>query len=106
MTTNLTSLTQADIQRWVGSASFQKGMSYFSRGAIYITRLQGQTLKAHCRGSQAASYTLQATLGPAGIASASCSCVFFKRKQAHFNNENAPTFQFDTLKLISKTIPF
>ena len=74
MTTNLTSLTQADIQCWVGSASFQKGMPYFSRGAIYDTRLQGQTLKAHCRGSQADSYTLQATLGPAGIASASCSC--------------------------------
>lgn len=74
MTTSFISLTHADIQRWVGSASFQKGMPYFSRGAIYDTRLQGQTLKAHCRGSQAASYTLQATLSPAGIASTNCSC--------------------------------
>jgi len=32
--------------------------------------------------------------------------VFFKRKQTHFNNENAPTCRFCTLKLISKTIPF
>ena len=74
MTTKFSSLTHADIQHWVGSASFQKGMSYFSRGAIYESRLQGQTLKARCRGSQAASYKLQATFGPAGIASANCSC--------------------------------
>ncbi|MBA4379666.1 MAG: hypothetical protein C0393_03090 [Anaerolinea sp.] len=74
MTTNLPSLTHADIQRWAGSASFQKGMPYFSRGAIFDPRRQGQTLKARCRGSQAASYQLQATLGPAGIASADCSC--------------------------------
>jgi len=74
MTINFSSLTHADIQHWVGSASFQKGKSYFSRGAIYETRLQGQTLKAYCRGSQADSYKLQATLGPAGIVSANCSC--------------------------------
>jgi len=74
MTTEFTSLTHADIQKWVGSGSFQKGMSYFGRGAIYETRLQGQTLKARCRGSQASSYDLQAAISPSGIASASCSC--------------------------------
>ena len=74
MTTKFSSLTHADIQHWVGSASFQKGMSYFGRGAIYESRLQGQTLKARCHGSQAASYKLQVTLGLAGIASANCSC--------------------------------
>ena len=74
MTSNFPVLTHTDIQRWVGSSSFQKGMSYFSHGAIYETRLQGQTLKAHCRGSQAASYSLQVTFGSAGIESANCSC--------------------------------
>ena len=74
MTTKFSSLSHSDIQRWVGPASFQKGMSYFGRGAIYESRLQGQTLKARCHGSQAASYKLQATFGPAGIASANCSC--------------------------------
>ncbi|MDI6769104.1 MAG: SWIM zinc finger family protein [Anaerolineales bacterium] len=74
MTTNLPPITHADIQRWAGPASFQKGMAYFSRGAIFDPRRQGQTLKARCRGSQAASYQLQATLGPTGIASADCSC--------------------------------
>ena len=74
MTTKSFVLTHSDIQRWVGLASFQKGMSYFGRGAIYESRLQGQTLKARCRGSQADSYKLQATFGPAGIACADCSC--------------------------------
>ena len=74
MTTKFSSLTHTDIQRWVGPASFQKGMSYFGRGAIYESRLQGQTLKARCHGSQAASYKLQVTFGLAGIASANCSC--------------------------------
>jgi len=74
MTTKSFSLTHADIQRWVGPASFQKGMFYFGRGAIYESRLQGQTLKSRCHGSQAASYQLQVTFGPAGIASADCSC--------------------------------
>ena len=74
MTTRLPLLTQIDIQQWVGSTSFQKGMSYFSRGFIYETRRQGQSLKARCRGSQADSYQLQVILSPTGIASASCSC--------------------------------
>ncbi len=74
MTTKLPPLSHADIQRWVGSASFQKGMSYFSQVAIFDPRRQGSTLKARCRGSQAAFYLLQATLGPSGVASADCSC--------------------------------
>ena len=74
MTTRFPSLTHTDIQRWVGPASFQKGMSYFSHGAIYESRLEEQTLKARCRGSQASSYNLQGTFGPAGIATSNCSC--------------------------------
>ena len=74
MTTRFPSLTHTDIQRWVGPASFQKGMSYFSHGAIYESRLKEQTLKARCRGSQASSYNLQATFGPTGIATSNCSC--------------------------------
>ena len=74
MTSQIPSLTHADIQKWAASGSFQKGMSYFGRGAIYDTQIQGQTLKAYCRGTQADYYHLQATIGPAGILSANCSC--------------------------------
>ena len=74
MTTEFSPLSHTDIQHWVGPASFQKGMFYFGQGAIHEARLQGQTLKARCHGSQAASYKLQVTLGLEGIASANCSC--------------------------------
>ena len=74
ITSQFPSLTHTDIKNWVGLSSFQKGMPYFSNGAIYEARRQGQTLKARCRGSQAAYYQLQATFGPVGIVSADCSC--------------------------------
>ena len=74
MTAHIPALTHTDIKNWVGLSSFQKGMPYFSSEAIYEARRQGQTLKARCRGSQAASYQLQVTFGPAGIVSADCSC--------------------------------
>jgi uncharacterized Zn finger protein len=74
MTSQIPSLTHIDIKNWVGLSSFQKGMPYFSSGAIYEARRQGQTLKARCRGSQAAYYQLQVTFGLEGIVSADCSC--------------------------------
>ena len=74
MNPNTRKVSHTDIKNWVGLSSFQKGMEYFGRGAIFETRLQGQTLKGHCRGSQANSYRVQATLEPAGITSAMCSC--------------------------------
>lgn len=74
MTLHFPPLTHTDIKNWVGLSSFQKGMTYFSSGAINEAICQGQTLKARCRGSQAAYYQLQVTFGPAGIVSAKCSC--------------------------------
>ncbi|MBM4427460.1 MAG: hypothetical protein FJ031_09500 [Chloroflexi bacterium] len=74
MTSKIPSLTHAEIQNWVGLSSFQKGMPYFSSGAIYDARRLGQSLKARCCGSQAAYYLLQVTFGLAGIVSAGCSC--------------------------------
>ena len=74
MTSQIPYLTHIDIKNWVGLSSFQKGMPYFSSGAIYEARRHGQTLKARCRGSQAVYYQLQVTFGSAGIVSADCSC--------------------------------
>ena len=70
----ISSITQADIERWVGSASFQKGQAYFRQGMIFKAHVKGQTVKARCHGSQAAFYQVQATLGPQQIQSADCSC--------------------------------
>ena len=35
-----------------------------------------------------------------------CDDVFCKLKRAHFNNENAPTYRYLELDLISKLVPF
>ena len=67
-------ITQTDIERWVGSASFQKGETYYRRGMIYKPYIRGHILQARCHGSQAASYQVQASLGPQQIESADCSC--------------------------------
>jgi len=67
-------LTMEDIQAWVGQASYRKGDSYFHQGAIIEPRQQGMMLKAHCLGSSAPSYRVQATLDEEGIAEANCSC--------------------------------
>lgn len=67
-------LSVEDIQAWVGQASYRKGDSYFHQGAIIEPRQQGMTLKAHCLGSSAPSYRLQATLDEDGVAEANCSC--------------------------------
>jgi uncharacterized Zn finger protein len=71
---NISSITQEDIERRVGSASFQKGQTYYSQGMIVKAHLNGQTIQARCYGSQAAFYQVQATLGPQQIQSADCSC--------------------------------
>src|SRR4030066_1573476 len=67
-------LSVEDIQAWVGQASYRKGDSYFHQGAIIEPRQQGMTLKAHCLGSSAPSYRVQATLDEDGVAEANCSC--------------------------------
>ncbi len=67
-------ITPADIERWTGAASFQKGQAYFRQGKLLRPRRQGRTLKAQCLGSSAPSYQLEARLNSKGIASADCSC--------------------------------
>jgi uncharacterized Zn finger protein len=70
----LPALTKADIERWVGSASFERGQGYFRHGYIFNARRQGQTLKAQCLGSQVQPYRVEVTLGSGGIERGNCSC--------------------------------
>jgi uncharacterized Zn finger protein len=74
MKPGIPSITQTDIERWVGSASFQKGQTYYRQGMIFKAHIKGQTIQSRCHGSQAASYQVQATLGPKQIITADCSC--------------------------------
>lgn len=71
---DLPTLTDVAIRARVGDASYQRGLAYFRDGAIFSARRQGATLSAHCEGSQAASYRVEATFDAEGLASAHCSC--------------------------------
>jgi len=66
--------TAAEIRRWVGEASFERGQRYFQQGNIFNPRRQEQALKARCLGSSPQPYYVEVALGPKGIAAGDCSC--------------------------------
>ena len=72
--TDLPRLTEPDIRRWAGEASFGRGQHYFRQGHILDPRLQGDTLKARCLGSRSQPYHVEVTLGPEGVFVGTCSC--------------------------------
>ena len=72
--TDLPQLTESDVRRWSGEASFGRGERYFRTGHILDPRLQGDTLKARCLGSRPGAYHVEVTLGQQGIISGNCSC--------------------------------
>ena len=71
---DLPELTESDVRRWTGEASFERGERYFRTGHILDPRLQGDTLKARCLGSRPGAYHVEVTLGQQGIVSGNCSC--------------------------------
>ena len=71
---DLPQLTESDVRRWTGEASFGRGEGYFRSGHILDPRLQGNTLKARCLGSRPGPYYVEVTLGREGIVSGDCSC--------------------------------
>jgi hypothetical protein len=62
------------IQKRVGLPAFRRGQSYFREGAIHDGRVQGDTLRALCRGSQAQAYRLRARLDERRVLATECSC--------------------------------
>lgn len=67
-------LTESDVRRWVGEASFGRGQRYFRQGHILNPRRQGDTLKARCLGSRPQPYQVEVTLGSGGVVAGGCSC--------------------------------
>ena len=72
--TDLPELTESDVRRWTGEASFERGERYSRTGHILDPRLQGDTLKARCLGSRPGAYHVEVILGQQGIVSGNCSC--------------------------------
>ncbi|MEN9935192.1 MAG: hypothetical protein RLZZ387_1771 [Chloroflexota bacterium] len=71
--TSQTRLSEAEIRSWAGDVSVQRGRPYV-RNALFHTRRTGSTLKASCEGRGPQAYRVEATLGAAGVESASCTC--------------------------------
>lgn len=65
-------VTEDDVRRRVGSASFGRAKPYV--GAMDDLRREGTRLRAWCQGQAPEPYAVEATLGMGGIASADCSC--------------------------------
>jgi uncharacterized Zn finger protein len=72
---NLPKLTERQIRSRCGDRSYGLGIQYYDKGAIIEPRVEGNTLKARCRGSQGGPYRVWAKLGSKGIESADCSCA-------------------------------
>jgi uncharacterized Zn finger protein len=56
--------------------SFQRGEEYYREGAISNTAIQGSLLSGECAGTYAPDYQVQVELDEAGIANASCTCLY------------------------------
>ena len=74
MSNPIPTVNEGAISDWVSSRSFQRGRSYFKRGAILEPRRQDNTLKAWCQGSRPQPYRLWVAYGTQGIKEADCSC--------------------------------
>lgn len=74
MTETIPAVSEETISAWVGSRSFQLGLSYFEDEAVSDLRRQGSSLKAYCQGSMPQPYRLRVAFGAQGIAEADCSC--------------------------------
>jgi hypothetical protein len=66
-------LTEADVRRWAGDTSIQRGRPYVP-DALFNLRRTGRTLKAGCEGSAPHPYRVEATLGAQGVEAARCTC--------------------------------
>lgn len=56
--------------------SFRRGEEYYRDGAVSNTAIQGALLSGECAGTYAPYYRVQVELDEAGIAEASCTCLY------------------------------
>ena len=76
MNTSPYTISEQDIQELATATSFERGLSYFIRGAIQNPVRRGNMLQAECEGSAAVNYRLRVELSEARIADTWCSCPY------------------------------
>lgn len=72
----LPKITESAIRAGATLESFHRGEEYYREGAISNTAIQGTLLSGECAGTYAPYYRIQVELDEAGIANASCTCLY------------------------------
>lgn len=67
-------LTEATIRELARSNSYERGQSYYERGAVSNVVRRGETVRADVDGSQYQPYTVIIEFDDAGVAHTDCSC--------------------------------
>jgi uncharacterized Zn finger protein len=69
-------ITESMIRAGASQESFRRGEEYYRGSAISNTFIQGMLLSGECAGTYAPYYRVQVELDQAGIADASCTCLY------------------------------
>ncbi|MBO0783354.1 MAG: hypothetical protein J2P37_31460, partial [Ktedonobacteraceae bacterium] len=69
-------LTEAIIQHYASSESFERGSAYYAQGRVASPILRGTTLSAEVEGSEAFPYLVRCTFAADGSIEASCTCPY------------------------------
>lgn len=72
----LPKITESMIRAGASPESFRRGEEYYREDAISNTAIQGTILSGECAGTYAPYYRVQVELDEAGIADASCTCLY------------------------------
>ncbi|HEY9153334.1 MAG TPA: SWIM zinc finger family protein [Anaerolineales bacterium] len=72
----LPKITESIIRAGAGPESFRRGEEYYRDGAISNAAIQGSLLSGECAGTYAPYYRVKVELDEAGIAAASCTCLY------------------------------
>jgi uncharacterized Zn finger protein len=72
----LPKINESMIRAGASPESFRRGEEYYREGAISNTTIQGTVLSGECAGTYAPYYRVQVALDEAGIADASCTCLY------------------------------
>jgi uncharacterized Zn finger protein len=72
----LPKITESMIRAGASPESFRRGEEYFREGAVSNTAMQGTLLNGECAGTYAPYYRVQVEMDEAGIADASCTCLY------------------------------
>lgn len=69
-------LTEATVRELARSKSYERGQSYYERGAVSDVVRRGETVRADVEGSQYQPYTVTIVFDDAGVARTDCSCPY------------------------------